>query len=319
MNGGAAVRGVWPAGPAARRLQRALAGTVVVLPLLALPIAGWLWAAGRVRPVDWGLLTGMYLVTITGITVGFHRHFTHGAFQARPGVCWMLGVAGSMAGQGPLLFWISTHRRHHAFSDAHGDPHSPNGPEAVRPWPRLRGWWHAHIGWMFADEITSWAHYAPDHLRDPLSFRLHRSYGVWVLAGLVLPAVIGGLWDMSARGAAQGVLFGGLVRMALCNNACWCVGSICHMYGARPFANGDHSANHYPVALLTFGEGLQNNHHAFPSSAHHKIRWWEPDMGAWVIRVLEWAGLVWAVRRPGREEVRRALARSARQPEEPAR
>jgi len=219
-------------------------------------------------------------------------------------VRWGLGILGSMAGQGPLLFWVATHRRHHAFSDRAGDPHSPhvNGAEDTNIW---RGLWHAHLGWMFSDEITSWPHFAADHMRDKHAFAINRTYFVWLVLGLALPAAIGGLATGTWAGALGGLLWGGLVRMFLVNHVCWCVGSICHAFGARPFDNRDHSANNYFVALVSFGEGLQNNHHAFPGSANHRVTWWEPDISGWLIQGMKRLGWITAARVPSPEEIQR--------------
>jgi stearoyl-CoA desaturase (delta-9 desaturase) len=173
----------------------------------------------------------------------------------------------------------------------------------------VRGLWHAHIGWMFSDQQTDWSRFARDLLHDRALFRIHRLYLVWVLLGLALPALAGWLIAGTAIAALQGFLWGGLVRMFLVNHASWCVGSICHMFGARPFATNDQSANNFWVAVVAFGEGLQNNHHAFPGSYAHAVRWWEPDLSALIIRGLEAAGLVWAVRSPTVADIEQARIR----------
>jgi stearoyl-CoA desaturase (delta-9 desaturase) len=151
---------------------------------------------------------------------------------------------------------------------------------------------------MLSEQITSWAHYARDLMRERRIFWLNQTYPIWTIAGLVAPAVINGLVDGSWLGALNGFLWGGMVRMFAMNQASWCVGSLCHLYGSRPFRTHDNSANNWPVALFTFGEGLQNNHHAFPSSAHHAVKWYEPDVSAWTIRALQKTGLIWNVLLP---------------------
>jgi stearoyl-CoA desaturase (Delta-9 desaturase) len=299
-----AIRGVLKASPAARRYQRTVAFLIVVVPFAGVLAAASAWWGGHVTALDLGLLAAFYCLTIFGVTAGFHRHFAHRAFDAPPAVRWALGILGSMAGQGPLLFWVATHRRHHAFSDRPGDPHSPhvNGGQDTDIW---RGLWHAHLGWMFSDEITSWPHFAADHMRDKLAFAINSTYFVWILLGLALPAALGGLASGTWTGALGGLLWGGLVRMFLVNHVCWCVGSVCHVFGARRFDNRDHSANNYLVALLSFGEGLQNNHHAFPGSANHRVTWWEPDLSGWLIQGLKWLGGARAVHVPSAEEIQR--------------
>jgi stearoyl-CoA desaturase (delta-9 desaturase) len=299
------VRGVQVLRPAAVALQRRVAGLVVALPLLATGFAVYQAFAHGVGPVELGLLAGMYVACIIGTTVGFHRLFAHRAFEAHPAVRVVLAMVGSMAAQGPLVYWVASHRRHHTYSDQPGDPHSPNlhggGLKGL-----LHGLWHAHLGWMFSREQTDWVHFARDVMQDRRLFRIHQTYFLWVGLGLAIPAALGGLLSGSWLGAANGLLWGGLVRMCLVNHAAWCVGSVCHVFGSRPFRTRDRSANNYPVAILTFGEGLQNNHHAFQNSAAHGLRWWEPDLSMAVIRLLQLCGLVWNVKTPTPEAIRHA-------------
>lgn len=309
----ARVRGVVTLSPSARKLQRSIAFAVVCVPLLATAVALALAFWRGIGAVELGTLGVMYTLCIVGSTVGLHRHFAHRAFRARRPVRVALAALGSMAAQGPLVYWVASHRRHHAYSDQPGDPHSPNLHGGG--WRGLvRGLWHAHIGWMFSDEISDWVHFARDILQDRSVFRVHQSYFTWVLLGLAIPAALGAAWTGTWSGAALGFLWGGLVRMCLVNHASWCVGSVCHVFGTRPFDNRDHSANNYWVALFTFGEGLQNNHHAFPSSAAHGLRWWQPDPALWIIRVLELFGLVWDVKIPTRCAVQEARTQRKLQP-----
>lgn len=283
--------------PYARRLQRAVAFGVVVVPFLGFVVAVvQVWTHGF-NFFDLGLLAFAYVLTIVGETVGYHRLFAHRAFETSRPVRALLAVLGSMTAQGPVVFWVAVHRRHHAYSDREGDPHSPNlhggGARGV-----LRGLWHGHVGWMFTDEQTNWAKFARDVLQDRTLFRIHRQYFFWLGLGLVLPALFGGLVKGTMSGAFDGLVWGGLVRIFLVNQAMWCVGSICHRFGRSPFRTHDRSGNVLWVAFVSFGEGLQNNHHAFPNSARHGLRWWEPDFSGWVIRGLKALGLVWNVKHP---------------------
>jgi stearoyl-CoA desaturase (Delta-9 desaturase) len=307
------VRGVVVSNPVARRLQRIAAFIIVVVPLVGTILAILQVFLYGVTWMEIGLLLGMYCVCITGATVGFHRHFTHRAFQARAPVRIVLAILGSMAAQGPLVYWVASHRRHHAYSDRPGDPHSPNlhgsGLRGL-----VHGLWHAHIGWMFAEEGSDWIHFARDVLGDRALFRIHEMYFTWVALGLAIPAALGGILTGTWSGVAAGFLWGGLVRMFLVNHASWCVGSVCHVFGSRPFDTKDFSANNYSVAVFTFGEGLQNNHHAFPSSAAHAVAWWEPDFAMIIIRVMQWLGLVWNVRLPTREAIEKARRRRPKSP-----
>jgi stearoyl-CoA desaturase (delta-9 desaturase) len=281
----------------AKRRQQFVAFLVVAPPLLGTVAAFSLvfrYGLGVVEITTFGT---MYLLCMLGITVGFHRYFAHRSFSTSRPFELFLAALGSMASQGPLLFWVSTHRSHHAYSDQDGDPHSPN--QHGGGWKGIfLGWWHAHIAWMFSGRMAEWSHFSRDLMRDRGLFRLHQQYFYWVFLGLLLPTFLGGVIDQSWRGAGLGFLWGGLVRMCLVNQASWCVGSICHMFGTRPFATHDHSANNHLVAVLAFGEGLQNNHHAFPSSYAHRVRWWEPDLSATVLLILRAVGLVWDLKFP---------------------
>lgn len=159
--------------------------------------------------------------------------------------------------------------------------------------------------WMLAPDVSGWTFFAPDVLRDRRLFFYHRTYTWWIVLGLVLPAAIGGAIAGSWHGAWNGLLFGGFARIFLANQAAWCVGSVCHMFGGRPFKTDDNSANNWTVAVLTFGEGLQNNHHAFPASYRHSVKWYEPDLSAWVLWTLGKAGVVWDLRQPGPAAIRK--------------
>jgi stearoyl-CoA desaturase (Delta-9 desaturase) len=295
--------------PGTMRMQWAIAFGIVVVPFVGVIASLILFRQYGVGWPEVVMLATMYFLCQSGVTVGLHRHFSHRSFQTSQPMRIVLAILGAMAGQGPLMFWVATHRRHHTFSDQPGDPHSPNlhgeGVGAM-----LRGLWHAHIGWMFSVEQTDWARFAKDLLRDRTMFRIHRLYLLWVFLGLALPAGAGWLITGTGLGALQGFLWGGLVRMFLVNHASWCVGSVCHMFGGRPFDTHDHSANNFAVAVLAFGEGLQNNHHAFPGSYSHAVKWWEPDLSAILIRGLRSLGLVWGVKYPSRDEIEQAKVRA---------
>jgi stearoyl-CoA desaturase (delta-9 desaturase) len=243
------------------------------------------------------LLAGMYAATVIGIGVGFHRLVSHRAFQAHTAVKGALCILGSMAAEGPVLFWAATHRRHHSSSDREGDPHSPHlhGAGALNS---LRGFWHAHVGWMFTPEITGWGYYVPDLLKDRTIFAINRQYFIWVFSGLLAPTLLGGLLTGTWRGVFDGFLWGGLVRIFLVHQTSWSINSICHIFGRRAFDTRDQSTNNFWIALLSFGEGWHNNHHAFPHSAMHGLRWWEVDLSGYLIQLLKRLGLVWNVKIP---------------------
>lgn len=240
------------------------------------------------------------MASILGITVGFHRLFTHRSFEAARPVQFALGILGSMAFQGPLLEWVGRHRIHHRFSDHDGDPHSPHAPFRSGFWGRFRAFWHAHIGWALPADPPDLDRYAPDLHKSRMLLLVSDLFLLWALIGLTLPAAIGyafGGWP----GALTGFLWGGLVRVLAGHHLTWCVNSVCHLWGGRPYRSDDESRNNAIVGVLALGEGWHNNHHALPTSARHGLEWWQVDVSYYTIRMLEVVGLVWKVRLPSPE------------------
>lgn len=294
-----------------RAAQRVHALAILVVPLAGALAAMALAAREGVAARDLGLLLVLYLATMLGVSVGFHRHLAHGAFQAGPLMRTLLVVCGAMAAQGPPLYWVANHRRHHRWSDRPGDPHSPHarrdGP--VSGW---RGLLHAHAGWTFEHELTNPLVYCGDLLRDPRMLRLNRLYLAWVALGLLLPALAGGWAGGSLHAALTGLLWGGPVRLFLTYHFTASINSITHVFGRAAFETRDDSRNNAWLALPTVGEAWHNNHHAFPSSAAFGLAWWQLDPGALLVRLLARLGLVWNVRGPGRALLAaRRLARKA--------
>jgi len=281
-----------------------------------LPFAGTLVAFGLLfyRPIgalDIGLFLAMWLITGLGLTVGYHRLFTHGAFATSTAVSSLLIVMGSMAGRGPMLSWAAMHRRHHELSDHEGDLHSPNlhGAGFVG---RLRGFLHAHLTWMIEHDYPNVAHYVPDLMAQRTLIKVNGHYYSWVLLGLVLPAAIGGLVSDSLWGVLTGFLWGGVVRMFVVEQTMSAINSVMHTFGTRPFVTrDDNSRNFAAMGLLGWGEGWHNNHHAFPYSAAFGLRWFEFDPGFLFIRALEALGLAWDVKVPSPEKIARRRLRSA--------
>jgi stearoyl-CoA desaturase (Delta-9 desaturase) len=291
--------------PQTARAKRVVALVTVGIPAIGFAIALYLMFTGRVTALDYALFAVFYSIQTFGVGIGFHRYLAHKSFKTSRFFEGVLMITGSMALEGPVLFWVSTHRRHHRFSDEEGDPHSPNlsGPGLLG---KLKGLWYAHIPWMFSDQESRATVFAPDVVRDRRLYYYNRTYPVWALASLILPALVGfAIGGLPA--AFSGFVFGGLARVFLANQAAWCVGSISHMIGSRPFLTKDDSANNWPVAILTFGEGLQNNHHAFPGAYRHAMRWWEPDLSGWVIALLARAGIVWDLKMPDRTKINSKL------------
>jgi stearoyl-CoA desaturase (Delta-9 desaturase) len=269
----------------------------LIIPFLALVAAvplAWGWG---VSWVDVSLAAAFYVVSTLGITVGYHRYFTHGAFKARRPLRIALAIAGSMAAQGSVIGWVADHRRHHAFSDREGDPHSPwlfgTSPVAL-----ARGFWHAHMGWLFGRDRTNIDRFAPDLVADRDIRVVDRLFPLWVSLSVLLPMAIGGLVTMSWWGALTGFLWAGLARIAFQHHVTWSVNSVCHMIGDRPFASRDKSANFWPLAILSMGEAWHNLHHADPTSARHGVRRGQIDISARVIWMFEKLGWVWHVRWP---------------------
>ncbi len=243
------------------------------------------------------ILVVMYTATVIGVEVGFHRYFTHKTFEAKPWVKMILAVLGSMACEGPIIFWVANHRRHHAYSDQPNDPHSPYIYKTEKL-GGFRGFWHAHMGWTFDHEAPNTAYFAKDLLRDPGIFKVNKWYFYWIFIGLLAPTLLGGVLIGTWIGAFQGLLFGGLARIFLVQHASFSVNSFCHMFGRQAFNTGDHSKNNIWLAIPTFGQAWHNNHHAFPNSAKMGFNWWQVDLGGWFLWMLGKLNWVSKVRGP---------------------
>jgi stearoyl-CoA desaturase (delta-9 desaturase) len=295
------------AGQKARGEQTALY-IFVILPFLALVAAipfVWGWGIGWTDVV---LALVFYYVSGTGVTVGFHRYFTHGAFKANRALKIYLAIAGSLAIEGPVIRWVADHRRHHAFSDREGDPHSPwRFGESLSG--LTKGFWYAHIGWLFDTEQTNQDRYTPDLLADRDLVRIDRLFPLWVASTLIAPAVLGGLITWSWAGALSAFFWASLVRVALLHHVTWSINSVCHMIGDRPYSSRDKSANFWPLAILSFGESWHNSHHADPTCARHGVDRGQLDTSARIIWAFEKLGWVTAVRWPKRERFDKLAAR----------
>ena len=281
-------------------------GLFIVVPFLALiaavPVA-WGWGLGW---LDVAIALVMYVVAGHGITVGFHRYFTHGSFKAKRPLKIAMAVAGSLAIEGPVIRWVADHRKHHAFSDREGDPHSPwRYGETV---PALaKGLWYAHIGWLFDIEQTNQRKYAPDLLKDPDIVKISRAFPAAIAVSMLLPPLLGGLISWSWQGALTAFFWGSLVRVALLHHVTWSINSICHALGERPFKSRDKSGNVWWLAVLSMGESWHNLHHADPTSARHGVLKGQVDSSARIIWAFERLGWAYDVRwpKPERIEARR--------------
>lgn len=257
-----------------------LIGTVFAISLLWQSLVGWR---------DIAIMAGMYVMVALGITVGFHRMLTHRGFEAPVIVRFFWLALGSMALQGPALNWASDHIKHHAHTDTEEDPHSP-----------LHGFFHAHLGWLVTGSMANPQVYGKWLLKDPVVMFVSRTWYVWVALGFFIPYLLGG-WT--------GLLWGGLVRIFLLNHVTWSVNSVCHTFGGRMFESDDMSRNNWVVGLLAMGEGWHNNHHAFPRSAFHGMRWWQFDLSSYIIWTMEQVGLAWNVQRIPHEKLEARLIR----------
>ncbi len=289
------------------RSERAANLIGVVMPFVGVLAAiGLLWNRA-VNVADLAILAVSYLLTAVGITVGFHRLLTHRAFATHPWLERTLAVLGSLSVQGSVMDWVADHRKHHAHTDREGDPHSPH----VGHGSGLGGLWHAHVGWLLETQgQADWKRYASELYEDPAMRTIGRSFPLLVAISLLVPTLAGFVvHGFTLSGAVRGLVWGGLVRIFLVHHVTWSVNSICHFFGRRRFDVDDHSTNVGWLAVLSLGESWHHNHHAFPRSAYHGLRWWEIDPSGLIISLLQRLGLAWNVVRIGPErQAARTLA-----------
>jgi stearoyl-CoA desaturase (delta-9 desaturase) len=279
----------------------------VVVPFLGVLAAIVLLWNRAVDATDIAILAVMYMLSAIGVTVGFHRLLTHRAFQTYKWLERVFAVLGSLSVEGSVLDWVADHRKHHAHADREGDPHSPH----VGHGSGIRGLWHAHVGWLLETQgQADWKRYASELYEDPAMRRIGRRFPWLVLLSVLIPTVAGfALHGFTLGGALRGLIWGGLVRIFLVHHVTWSVNSVCHFFGRRRFDLDDHSTNVSWLALLSLGESWHHNHHAFPRSAYHGLRWWEVDPSGLIISALQHLGLAWNVVRIAPERQRaRAIA-----------
>ena len=269
----------------------------VPLPLVGLVAAIVLLWNRAIGPLELGLLIGLYVVTALGVTLGYHRMFTHRAFESSRAFRALIAVFGSMAVQGSVITWVADHRKHHAFTDQEGDPHSPHlsGPGF---WGAVRGLWHAHVGWLFETVGTAERErFAADLVKDRVLRAVDKLFWVWVVLGFAIPFALGWIVGGGLGTALTALLWGGFVRVFLLHHVTWSINSVCHFFGRKRFDIEDESRNVFWLAPLSMGEAWHHNHHAFPTSAFHGLRFWEriADPTGLVIALLEKLGVVWNV------------------------
>lgn len=283
--------------PVALRRDRIVVSLSNGIPFIGLCIAVFQIATRRVSGLDLALFFTMYAVSMAGMEVGFHRLFSHRAFESNLAVRAFLAIAGCTCGQGPTASWVANHRMHHSHADAAGDTHSPH-VHGERQWSFWRGLWHAQVGWLYRPERAVLGHYARDLLADALVRRIDRHYFLWLAASVVLPAAVGGAITVDWRGVVSGVVWGGLARICLIQHFTYAINSISHRFGSRPFRSNDRSTNNVWLAIPTFGIGWHNNHHAFPFTAKNCFHWWQIDISWGLLVVMRRLGWVWNLKVP---------------------
>jgi stearoyl-CoA desaturase (delta-9 desaturase) len=278
-------------------VDRVASAVVTAVPPIMVVIAMWLgWMGNLLQWQDLLILALSYMVIGTGITVGFHRLLTHRSFKCHRVVRAGFAALGSAAAEGPVIDWVATHRKHHQFSDVHGDPHSPHVGHGSGWRGAVSGLLHAHVGWVFRDmEVADEQRYAKDLLADPLIKFVDRTFVLWVAAGLAAAFGLGVLLTGTVKGGLVALLWGGAARIFFMHHATFSINSLCHFFGRHDYDTGDESRNLAWLAIPTWGEAWHNNHHAFPTSYRHGLKRWQIDPSAAIIRTLEMTGLAWDV------------------------
>jgi stearoyl-CoA desaturase (delta-9 desaturase) len=293
-------------------LDRVLTGIVTAAPIILLGLAVWQTWNKQLHWHDLVVFVITYVPIGLGVTVGFHRLLTHRSFRTSPFMRGVLAALGTAAIEGPVISWVADHRKHHAFSDREGDPHSPHVGHAGGLKGALTGLLHAHVGWLFIHtQRGAKERYARDLLADPVIRFVDRTTLLWIALGLAFPFVLGMAIGGSVTAGLTGLLWGGAVRVFVLHHVTYSINSLCHFFGRQRFATDDHSRNLLWLSPFSLGEAWHNNHHAFPTSAFHGLRWWEMDVSGLTIRALERMGLVWDVVRVAPErQLAKALTRA---------
>jgi stearoyl-CoA desaturase (Delta-9 desaturase) len=297
------------------RSERAANVGAVLLPLLAAVLGAILAWGSFLHWRDLVIFAGMYAISAFGVTVGFHRLLTHRAFDTYRPIRYAFAIMGSYAVEGPVLDWVADHRKHHTFADEEGDPHSPHVGVGSGFLGVIRGLYHAHVGWLFENHgQAERRRYCPDLAGDPVMRRINRAFPYFVLGTLAIPFLAGFAWGGTLKAGLEALLWAGFVRVFFVHHVTWSINSICHFFGARRFETGDFSTNVFWLALPSLGEAWHHNHHAFPRSARHGLRWYELDPSGWLIMAMAKVGLAWDVVVIDREQQRAKYAQPQRTP-----
>jgi stearoyl-CoA desaturase (delta-9 desaturase) len=285
-------------------LDRVITAVITAVPPILLGVAAWQMWSHQLHWRDVAIFLIMYLPIGLGVTVGFHRLLTHRSFKTSPALRGLFAILGTMAIEGPVISWVADHRKHHAYTDRPGDPHSPHVDHGVGLRGALRGLLHAHVGWLFDHQQRgARERFAPDLVADPVVSWVDRTFVLWSLAGLAIPFAMGYAIGGTSTAGLEGMLWGGAMRVLVLHHVTYSINSLCHFFGRRRFATGDHSRNLSWLAPLSFGEAWHNNHHAFPTSAMHGLKRAELDLSGLLISGMERLGLVWDVQRVGTERM----------------
>jgi len=276
--------------------------TFDVFPMVAVASLPLYWKYLETGCFEAALGVAFWLITGIGITVGYHRLFTHRSFQCARPLQALLGATAAMAGQGGVISWVAIHRYHHENSDKPGDLHSPNlhGSGLINS---LRGLLHSHFVWMARHSYPNVARYVPDLLRDGMLSTINRYYYHWIALGLIIPTLLGGLYHQSLKGALSGLVWGGIIRIFVVEHIIWAVNSLGHAVGSRPYNTRENSRNLGLLAIVTLGECWHNNHHRFTTSPNFGLRWYKLDPGYWFIKSMELCGLAWDLKVPGSHDI----------------
>ncbi len=284
--------------------DRAITAVITAVPPLVLAIVAWRAWDRELHWRDIAIFLIMYIPVGLGVTVGFHRLLTHRSFKTSPPLRGLFAVLGTMSVEGPVISWVADHRKHHAYSDRLGDPHSPHVDHGGGLRGALRGLAHAHVGWLFNhSQRASRERFAPDLVADRVISFVDVTFVLWSLVGLAIPFGLGVLIGGTVAAGLEGLLWGGVARIFVLHHVTYSINSLCHFFGRRRFLTEDQSRNLLWLAPLSFGEAWHNNHHAFPTSAAHGLGRGELDFSAILISALERAGLVWDVQRVSHERL----------------
>jgi stearoyl-CoA desaturase (delta-9 desaturase) len=301
-NRGTSPEGVLYSKPLSRK-QKRVALVTVFLPAAIFVFAIYIAIVDRVPPFFFFLWIGMHVIGTLGVSLGYHRLGSHNSFKTTSLIKQLLMICGSFSAQGPILYWVTNHRRHHHLTDKKGDVHSPliaqDGEEFES---KIEGFWQAHAGWMFRSNPSNPVKYSKDMLKDKKALFVNRYYYAWIILGIILPGLFSLIFFPTLKGFLFGVLYGGFARLFTVQHVTWIVNSFTHMHGKKDFDSGDSSRNSFWVSILSMGEGWHNNHHTFPYSARLGLKWWQVDFGYYLLCLLKYFGWVSNMKSPSSEE-----------------